>query len=907
MGVHIYHGGHVEFFICNTDDDMGPDDIPTQACFNRYPLNRAERDDDASPIDENYPGRYYVDPPCRVDEIDQEKPAGAMEDAYVITARYQLPETLTCEHCILQMVHYTGNHCKHDGYDDFKPDWPSTCAPDNESWINTDLPTCGDSGSYPEEFWGCSDISISPMSVAAAKTCDGTVRCPSGENLYLGQYCTDCDQYECCGGGLPQCSDFAINCAAALPCNGLENRMLATYETSQTTSSEDRVCQNEFKSECPAGEDLYFGKSCTDCDEEECCGGSLGVLCGEYLISCPSGKQLSIYKSCGDFGASFNCNADFCCEEACEGDVLCPDQECSASFCCAPATCEASTFDPERCLSGKIDEPTKECFACGPTECCEELSTCEDISIDPDQIVVPTDSCGRDQPIEVAISQTAFTIVDSGGRFSHTGCFDGWKGNVYANGMQTLEACYEYCTVSADGAPFGYFSISFSWVSCVCGRFLPQSAKRSDGSCLGAGWDIFQVNAFYTLDIFNGVDYDRISVLPLQENLALETTPNELSNLVVRSFGVDDSSCKSPVDTICPCDHTNGNNGCPGEEICCEETSVCIDKSSAEYDVGACGDPHMMGFLGQKFDFTGEDGAWYSLIADLNMNVNMRVTAPVPNFPEITYITGLSILTTDANGFDHIIIVEVKRPKSLDSGCPPGASPCLADGSLRVTLDGEEGLFAPGTARLGPDLEISAANLPGACRSFGFEKYWERKKLEQAHRSRRLGEPMSMGEWILGDPTATNMEECVEYVARAEAGEGGVFAHQSEHASFRITTPTATIRLSHGRLHQIAMRDPTNQHDLPDHLTWQMNVAVDRDEISRRAKGILGETIVPTRDASGNPIMTGMKAIRGEQEDYRVEGSMGKDFVLGLGTNRTHEKAGLSMRSGRFRRIDSRR
>lgn len=31
----------------------------------------------------------------------------------------------------------------------------------------------------------------------------------------------------------------------------------------------------------------------------------------------------------------------------------------------------------------------------------------------------------------------------------------------------------------------------------------------------------------------------------------------------------------------------------------------------------------MTGFLGQKFDFTGEDGAWYSLVADDSLHMNM--------------------------------------------------------------------------------------------------------------------------------------------------------------------------------------------------------------------------------------------------------------------------------------------
>lgn len=58
-----------------------------------------------------------------------------------------------------------------------------------------------------------------------------------------------------------------------------------------------------------------------------------------------------------------------------------------------------------------------------------------------------------------------------------------------------------------------------------------------------------------------------------------------------------------------------------------------------------------------------------------------------------------------------------------------------------------------------------------------------------------------MGEWILGDPTSTNLAECTEYVARAMLQDGGLFEHQSEHVSFQIVTPASTIRLSHGRLH----------------------------------------------------------------------------------------------------------
>lgn len=66
------------------------------------------------------------------------------------------------------------------------------------------------------------------------------------------------------------------------------------------------------------------------------------------------------------------------------------------------------------------------------------------------------------------------------------------------------------------------------------------------------------------------------------------------------------------------------------------------------------------------------------------------------------------------------------------------------------------------------------------------------------------------------------------------------------------------------------MRDPTDQFDLPDHVAWQMNLAVEHGNVSLEAKGILGETMVPTVDDGGRPIMHGMEAIRGKQEDCEL-------------------------------------
>ncbi|CAM9620047.1 unnamed protein product [Ectocarpus fasciculatus] len=148
--MNAYHWGHCEFFLCNADEMDDPDGLPTQECFNRYPLTRAADDGDASPIDPNYPGRYYVDPECRAGETEQGSPEGAPE-GYNIKMRYVLPD-IECDRCVLQM---------HIGYEEFNPpSWPGTCAPNKSDWIELNRSICGEDGAYPEEFWACSDISL---------------------------------------------------------------------------------------------------------------------------------------------------------------------------------------------------------------------------------------------------------------------------------------------------------------------------------------------------------------------------------------------------------------------------------------------------------------------------------------------------------------------------------------------------------------------------------------------------------------------------------------------------------------------------------------------------------------------------------------------------------------------------
>eukprot|EP00752_Nemacystus_decipiens_P004741 g4320.t1 len=159
-----YHWGHFEFFICDVNDLNDPDGVVTQECLNKHPLTRSPDTGSGSPIDPNYSGRYYVDPPCRQEEeVEQnvsENFVGEEFDAHTIKMRYVLPE-IVCDHCVLQMHYLTGHRCWHIGYDEFDPpSWNSECAPNTTDWINMDNGLCGLEDYYAEEFWGCSDIRI---------------------------------------------------------------------------------------------------------------------------------------------------------------------------------------------------------------------------------------------------------------------------------------------------------------------------------------------------------------------------------------------------------------------------------------------------------------------------------------------------------------------------------------------------------------------------------------------------------------------------------------------------------------------------------------------------------------------------------------------------------------------------
>eukprot|EP00172_Hildenbrandia_rubra_P002419 Plantae.Rhodophyta-Hildenbrandia_rubra.ctg3259.p1 GENE.Plantae.Rhodophyta-Hildenbrandia_rubra.ctg3259~~Plantae.Rhodophyta-Hildenbrandia_rubra.ctg3259.p1 ORF type:complete len:490 (-),score=65.65 Plantae.Rhodophyta-Hildenbrandia_rubra.ctg3259:1546-2952(-) len=175
IAINAHHNGYMEMFVCDLDA-CETDDIE-QECFKGghcQKLLRAPNDlcDDGDnegcgPIDSVYPGRWYL--PCRSGEKWQF--FGGVKG----TMRFKLPEGLTCKKCVLQWYWATGNSCNPRGMEPYftgedKPNWGS-CSGDGGSigGVSLGLGECG-GGSSPEEFWGCSDISITSTSEQVVKS-----------------------------------------------------------------------------------------------------------------------------------------------------------------------------------------------------------------------------------------------------------------------------------------------------------------------------------------------------------------------------------------------------------------------------------------------------------------------------------------------------------------------------------------------------------------------------------------------------------------------------------------------------------------------------------------------------------------------------------------------------------------
>eukprot|EP00903_Cladosiphon_okamuranus_P020462 g18781.t1 len=287
----------------------------------------------------------------------------------------------------------------------------------------------------------------------------------------------------------------------------------------------------------------------------------------------------------------------------------------------------------------------------------------------------------------------------------------------------------------------------------------------------------------------------------------------------------------------------------------------------------------MMGLRGQKIDWSGVDGAWYSLIKDENveLNVNVRVTAPLPDdFPDRQLVTGLTVMSEG-----HSLTIEIENPYTINTdGCPEGVSPCLANGGLRMVVDGQQQDGLLRFSRQAPvadgAISVSASNLPVECRQFGGDKIWARMYQEMLEGRRQLDENESLEDWVLSFDNMAAPDWCTKYISENDLAD-----LQSTHAIFKIDTPTVTVRLNAGVNYQGDGELDADGRVLPDLEFWQMDIGMVGLDVDNPAlSGILGETARPVYDEDGQKVMEGFAAFRGTVEDYRVSGALGVHFAL---------------------------
>ena len=309
-----------------------------------------------------------------------------------------------------------------------------------------------------------------------------------------------------------------------------------------------------------------------------------------------------------------------------------------------------------------------------------------------------------------------------------------------------------------------------------------------------------------------------------------------------------------------------------------------------------------MGLLGQTFDWAGTDGEWYSMLSDgPNLQLNVRVTAPLPEFPDRQLITAVSLIF---DGGRHSLVIDVQDPYTIDTeqdcsvtnGDGDGKTrPCLASGALRVLVDDQEDGTALGAPTAGVTLPdghtvVSATNLPAECQPFGGDRVWAEdfENVTSAARRRRslrggvnvevaaaTGDDIALEEWVLRSGTLAAPEWCAKFLE--EEGVNGLLKVTSSHAVFRIDGPAVTLRVNVGTNHQEYQVLPDGR-SVPQLDFWQVNVGVEAGAFTPEIAGMLGETSRVIVGDNGEPVMRGLRVLEGAVESYRVSGPLGVDF-----------------------------
>lgn len=129
------------------------------------------------------------------------------------------------------------------------------------------------------------------------------------------------------------------------------------------------------------------------------------------------------------------------------------------------------------------------------------------------------------------------------------------------------------------------------------------------------------------------------------------------------------------------CDEVFQCRGCRACSTLCNcNTQTCVGQCFKPAGI-ICQDPHVKGYDGRTFDFQGADGAYYALISDQNVAVNMRTTW---NGYDQSFIDQLGVALPDG----HTVSVTAMPSEDAEDG----------SSSMAMSIDGVEVVPGPESA-----------------------------------------------------------------------------------------------------------------------------------------------------------------------------------------------------------------
>ncbi|CAM9544860.1 unnamed protein product, partial [Laminaria digitata] len=261
-------------------------------------------------------------------------------------------------------------------------------------------------------------------------------------------------------------------------------------------------------------------------------------------------------------------------------------------------------------------------------------------------------------------------------------------------------------------------------------------------------------------------------------------------------------------------------------------------------------DPHVTGLRGQRYDWSGEDGGWYAFLSTQDqLQMNLRVTSHLPaTFPERQLVTGVALVTEGG----HTITVDIVDPLDLAPTCQQTAdavsagstsAPCLVNGGLRVTVDGQEEVPGAGEHHFDGGIHITAVNLPLECQRFGDYLMWgdlgeEQKLMHAGRKLRSTNTVTSIFEWLLADSVMIAPPWCVKYLEELDGDMTALAGVQSNHAVLRIESPNLSLRVNVG-INSEQEQTLEDGRVVPTASFWQMDVRVEDAKDIAIAKGML--------------------------------------------------------------------